>query len=112
LVRATTLGSGVVRVTGVGGDPVVGADGADRRALGRFVAAVALVHRGRVFGRRRALAFLVVVELPRDRAFGGRAEQARDRGLVLEDAAARPARGGLGRRDRRPRRGHVDGLRF
>src|SRR5207253_366426 len=86
LGRAAGFGRRVVVVAGVGGDPVVGSDGADRRALGRFAVALAPLFRS-VFGDRRALAFLVVEQLPRDRPAGGRAEQARERRLVLEDAA-------------------------
>src|SRR5438309_7688523 len=84
----------------------------ERRALGRFVGRVAVGHRDRVFGRRRALAFFVFVELPGDRAAGGRAEQAGDRGLVLEHAADEARGGGLRGFDRRTRRGHFHGLRF
>src|SRR4029077_5651571 len=82
LVRAAGFGRRVVVVAGVGGDPVVGGDGADRRALACFVGGVG-GHRDRVFGDRRVLAFLVVEQLPRDRPAGGRAEEARERRLVL-----------------------------
>src|SRR5205807_2142131 len=102
----------VVVVAGVGGDPVVGADRAERRALGRFVGRVAVGHRDRVFGRRRALAFFVFVELPGDRAAGGRAEQAGDRGLVLDHAADEPRFPTRRSSDLRTRRGHFHGLRF
>src|SRR5437016_2817142 len=77
----------VVVVAGVGGDPVVGAVLVVRLALARCVALFPYTPLFRSFGRRRALAFFVFVELPGDRAAGGRAEQAGDRGLVLEHAA-------------------------
>src|SRR5205085_1324484 len=100
----------VVVVTGVGGDPRVGADTAELQSQGSFVCGVARDF-GFVFGQRRALAFAVVVELPGDRAAGG-FEQARDVGLSLHDALPISRGGSLGGRDRRPGRGHVDGLGF
>src|SRR5437868_3850494 len=102
----------VVVVAGVGGDPVVGADRAERRALGRFVGLVAVGHRDRVFHSFPTRRSSDLVELPGDRAAGGRAEQAGDRGLVLEHAADEARGGGLRGFDRRTRRGHFHGLRF
>src|SRR5438132_1091522 len=87
----------VVVVAGVAGHPVVGAGGRGARAVGRFVGARA-VDRDRAVGGDQAafgaLAFVVRVELPGDRAAGVFAEQAGERGLVLEGVAD-GARGGL-----------------
>src|SRR5205807_1969551 len=86
LVFAAGGGGGVVGVAGVGGDPVVGA-GFGAGAGGRRVVAVD-VHRRRAVGGQHVafggLAFLVVVELPADMPARFGAEQAGDRGLVLE----------------------------
>src|SRR5205807_2296480 len=111
LVFAAGGGGGVVGVAGVGGDPVVGA-GFGAGAGGRRVVAVGAHRHGAVGGHHAAfggLAFLVVVELPADLPARFGAEQAGDRGLVLEGGADRAggrvlggaqAGGGLADRDR------------
>src|SRR5437667_25412 len=89
--RAAGGGGGVVGVAGVGGDPVVGA-GFGAGAGGRVVVAVGAHRHGAVAGHHAAfggLAFLVVVELPADLPARFGAEQAGDRGLVLEAGADR-----------------------
>src|SRR5438270_56993 len=64
-----------------------------------------------VFGRPPGPALFPYTTLFRSRAAGG-FEQARDVGLVLEGGADEARGGSLGGRDRRPGRGHVDGLGF
>src|SRR5437588_775689 len=95
---------------GAGGGPVVGADGADRRALGRFEGAVAR-DLGFVFCHLRVLRSPGSTLFPYTTLFRS-FEQARDVGLVLEGGADEARGGSLGGRDRRPGRGHVDGLGF
>src|SRR5262249_62032288 len=74
----------VVGVGGVGRDPVVGAGRGGGGAAGGFIAAVGGHRHGAVAGDRGALAFLVVVERPADRAARLCAEQAGQRGLLLD----------------------------
>src|SRR5262249_35772177 len=100
---ATAAGGGcVVVVAGVGGDPVVGAGGGDRGALVRLFPAGRSSDLGSVAGQRFAFALGVVVELPAEGAAGVFAEQAGERGLVLEGLPDGAGGGVLGGRDGRP----------
>jgi len=90
---------GVVGVAGVAGDPVVGGGlGRARAGRRRVVAVLGDRHRA-VGGDRAAFALGVVIELPGDLAPGVGAEQAAQRGLVLEDVADGAVVGQLGRLD-------------
>src|SRR5207302_1626545 len=102
----------VVVVAGVGGDPVVGADRAERRALGRFVGRVAVRSEERRVGRGRGVAWFVCVELPGDRAVGGRGEQAGFFVLGLRRHAGLSRGWSSGVCSSGLRRGHFHGLRF
>src|SRR5262249_14601814 len=84
LIAAAAGGGGVVVVAGVGGDPVVGAGGGDRVSIGPLTAAVGALSLHDVLPICFAFALGVVVELPAEGAAGVFAEQAGERGLVLE----------------------------
>src|SRR5581483_2806811 len=101
LGRAAARSFVVVRVTAVGGDPVVGACGSGRGAARRRVGTVAGDRHGAVAGDGAAFALAVVEQLPADRAGHFGAERAAQRGLVLErradDGRCGFLRGGQGR---------------
>src|SRR5205085_1252929 len=99
LIGAAAGGLRVVVVAGVAGHPVVGAGGGGAGGVGGFVVAAAVDGERALGGDQaafRALAFVVGVELPGERAGGVFAEQAGERGLVLEGVADGSGGGLLG----------------
>src|SRR5207302_1507558 len=103
LIGTTARDGFVVRVTAVGGDPVVGARGRPRGS-GRSRVSPVAAHRQRpVAGDRLAFALAVVIQLPAHRAGRLGTEQATDRRLVLEVRIDRPRGRLLVGHDRRRR---------